>query len=73
MKNYCLKVAGLERHLPYVDINDEIAFASFVVISDTELVSAAGKRANAAAAASDAAHAASWRRPSARPFPCPAG
>ena len=44
MKNYCLKVAGLERQLPYVDINDEIAFASFVVISDTELVSAAGKQ-----------------------------
>ena len=39
MKEYCLKLAGLERTLPIVDINDEIAFASFVVISDTELVS----------------------------------
>ncbi len=38
MDKYCLKVAGLERYLPYVDINDELAFASFVVISDTELV-----------------------------------
>ncbi len=39
MSDYCLKIAGLERHLPYVDINDELAYASFVVISDTELVS----------------------------------
>ena len=42
MKEYCLEVAGLKRYLPFVDINDELAFASFVVISDTELVSAAG-------------------------------
>ena len=41
MNKYCLEVAGLKRYLPYVDINDELAFASFVVISDTELVSAA--------------------------------
>ena len=39
MSEYCLQVAGLKRYLPYVDINDELAFASFVVISDTELVS----------------------------------
>ena len=39
MSDYCLKLAGLERHLPYVDINDDLAYASFVVISDTELVS----------------------------------
>ena len=42
MKEYCLEVAGLKRHLPFVDINDELAFASFVVISDTELVKAVG-------------------------------
>lgn len=41
MAEYCLKVAGLKRYLPFVDINEELAFASFVVISDTELVSAA--------------------------------
>ena len=41
MDKYCLEVAGVKRCLPYVDINDELAFASFVVISDTELVSAA--------------------------------
>lgn len=40
MNKYCLEVAGLKRYLPYVDINDELAFASFVVISDTELISA---------------------------------
>ena len=37
---YTLEVAGLKRNLPFVDINDELAFASFVVISDTELVAA---------------------------------
>ena len=41
MKEYSLKVAGLERTLPFVDISDELAYASFVVISNTELVSAA--------------------------------
>lgn len=41
MNAYTLNIAGLKRQLPYVDINDELAFASFVVISDTELVSAA--------------------------------
>ncbi len=39
MSEYCLQIAGLKRYLPYVDINDELAYASFVVISDTELVS----------------------------------
>ena len=41
MAEYCLKVAGVKRYLPFVDINEQLAFASFVVISDTELVSAA--------------------------------
>ena len=39
MKSYVMNVAGVERELPFVDISDELAFASFVVISDTELVS----------------------------------
>ena len=43
MEKYCLRVAGLERQLPFVPISDEMAFASFVVISDTELVSAAAR------------------------------
>lgn len=38
MQKYELNVAGLKRYLPFVDINDELAFASFVVISDTELI-----------------------------------
>ena len=41
MKNYRIRVAGVERELPFVDISDDMAFASFVVISDTELISAA--------------------------------
>ena len=39
MKKYTLDIAGIKRELPFVDINDELAFASFVVISDTELIS----------------------------------
>ena len=38
MQRYELNVAGLKRYLPFVDISDEMAFASFVVISDTELI-----------------------------------
>ncbi len=40
MDHYTLKLAGLERQLPYVDINDELAYASFVVISDVKLIEA---------------------------------
>ena len=39
MKSYVMNVADVQRELPFVDISDELAFASFVVISDTELVS----------------------------------
>ena len=35
---YTLKVAGLERQLPKVKINDELAIASFVMLGDTELI-----------------------------------
>ena len=38
MQRYELNVAGLKRYLPFVDISDELAFASFVVISDTEMI-----------------------------------
>ena len=37
---YLLKIAGLERRLPFVDIGKDLAYASFVMISDSELVSA---------------------------------
>lgn len=39
MKEYRLEVAGLTRQLPFVEFGKNMAFASFVVISDTELVS----------------------------------
>jgi adenine phosphoribosyltransferase len=35
---YTLKVAGLERKLPKVKINDELAIASFVMFGDIELI-----------------------------------
>ncbi len=38
MKTYEIKVAGLKRDLPLVDINESLAYASFVVISDTEMI-----------------------------------
>ena len=41
MKTYTLKIAGITRHLPLVDISDTLAYASFVCISDTQLVQAA--------------------------------
>ncbi len=40
MKNYKLNLCGVERTLPFIPINEELAFASFVVISDTELIQA---------------------------------
>ena len=41
-QTYTLNVCGLERVLPLVPINDKMAFASFVVISDTEMIEKAG-------------------------------
>ena len=38
METYTLKVAGLQRELPKVKINDELAIASFVMFGDTELI-----------------------------------
>ena len=35
---YTLKVAGLERQLPKVKINDKLSIASFVMFGDTELI-----------------------------------
>ena len=40
MKTYTLEIAGLKRELPFVDIKEDLAFASFVVLSDTELINA---------------------------------
>ena len=38
MNKYLLKMAGLKRELEFVDIGGDMAFASFVTISDTEMV-----------------------------------
>ena len=43
MKTYKMEVCGLKRELPFVKIKDDLAFASFVIISDTELISACAK------------------------------
>ena len=40
METYHLEVCGVTRELPFVPISDTMAFASFVIISDTELISA---------------------------------
>ena len=38
MKEFTLEIAGLKRTLSFVPIDEKLAYASFVVISDTELV-----------------------------------
>jgi adenine phosphoribosyltransferase len=35
-----MEICGVKRELPFIRINDKLAFASFVIISDTELISA---------------------------------
>lgn len=39
-KYYELKLAGLTRHLPIMPISDDLAIAGFVILGDTELVTA---------------------------------
>jgi adenine phosphoribosyltransferase len=43
MNTYRINVAGIERELVYVPIDSRTAYASFVVIGDTELISCAAK------------------------------
>ena len=40
MKEYSMELCGVERTLPFIPINETMAFASFVILGDTELVSA---------------------------------
>ncbi len=40
MKEYEIELCGIKRTLPFIPINETTAFASFVVLGDTELVSA---------------------------------
>lgn len=42
-QNYELHVCGLTRQLPLVPIDEKMAFASFVIISDTELIQKAAE------------------------------
>lgn len=41
METYELNVAGITRHLPIISINKQMKIASFVILGDTELVTAA--------------------------------
>ncbi|MGE7624345.1 phosphoribosyltransferase family protein [Viridibacillus sp. NPDC096237] len=41
MKNYELHVAGLKRHLPIIQIKENLSIASFVLSGDIEMVDAA--------------------------------
>ena len=38
MKYFDFEIMGLKRQLPYVQVGEKLALASFVVISDTELI-----------------------------------
>ena len=38
MKEYSMELCGVKRTLPFIPISEEMAFASFVVLGDTELV-----------------------------------
>ncbi|WP_449536328.1 phosphoribosyltransferase family protein [Ferdinandcohnia sp. Marseille-Q9671] len=41
MESYQLTVAGIKRELPIIPISDQLKIASFVILGDTEIVSAA--------------------------------
>ena len=40
MKNYELNLCGVKRELAFIDLEDNLAFASFVIMGDTELIMA---------------------------------
>ena len=40
MDTYELKLCGVKRELPFIDLEDNLAFASFVIMGDTELITA---------------------------------
>lgn len=44
MKTYTLEVCGCVRSLPYIHINEDTAFASFVILGDSELIQASAKQ-----------------------------
>lgn len=40
MRTYELDLFGVKRELPFIDLEDKMAFASFVIMGDTELIMA---------------------------------
>lgn len=44
MQTYELNLCGVKRELPFVDLEDNLAFASFVIMGDTELVTASAPK-----------------------------
>lgn len=40
MKTYELNLFGVKRELPFIDLEGDMAFASFVIMGDTELIAA---------------------------------
>ena len=40
MDTYELKLCGVKRELPFIDLEDNLAFASFGIMGDTELITA---------------------------------
>lgn len=43
MNGYSMELCGVKRQLPYVDINETLAYAAFITIGDTEMVGACAK------------------------------
>lgn len=43
MEKYMMEVCGLKRELPYIPIDEETAFASFVILGDVELIGVAAE------------------------------
>ena len=43
MKEYSMELCGVKRTLPFIPISEEMAFASFVVLGDTELAAKIGE------------------------------
>ena len=40
MQEYRMELCGVQRTLPFIKIKEDLAFASFVILGDTELVAA---------------------------------
>ena len=50
---YDIEVAGVKRRLPIVQLSDELAVASFVMLGDCEMVCAAAERLSSMVPAAD--------------------